>query len=428
MILAAACGSLPADATSTQNVIGGEPESGFPAVGYLVSLLQPGNARCTVTLVAPRVLVTAAHCVRDRRAQELGVGFGPFSRTATSHRVLRVASHALFTEPGIDVDTPERPLHDLAVMLLEDAPEISPVPLAPVRIGETLRQIGYGVTDETQTADNMLSERRSIPIEVTGSDEERIFARTSSGDVCHGDSGGPGMNGEGLVGVLSHGDPALAGCPAGERLTLTSTTTPTERALIDCATAWQQRSPSSSRYEDLFCSWIESFADALGDRNFVDGPRFNDDYIRSWDSVLAAVAVALGLAPAEVPGADWYQLGRDRAQIARAAGFAPTPDDELGPTRERVIALLARGLALPPSADLGSLRGLSDVADTSPNLRPLLAAAASARLIVGSPDAHELSPGTFVRQGELLAMLYQVLVLRGERAPLSSAAIYLPGP
>jgi V8-like Glu-specific endopeptidase len=52
-------------------VIGGEPEVCYPAVGYVTFL---GAEHCGATVIAPRVAVTAAHCVETGELDGFGLG------------------------------------------------------------------------------------------------------------------------------------------------------------------------------------------------------------------------------------------------------------------------------------------------------------------------------------------------------------------
>src|SRR5262245_30599357 len=79
-----ACGSSgleEASEATEQDVVGGRPESGYPAVGFLHDNTAPEYpAICAVTLIAKDVVVTAAHCV-DTSTPNFSVGWGKVTDT-----------------------------------------------------------------------------------------------------------------------------------------------------------------------------------------------------------------------------------------------------------------------------------------------------------------------------------------------------------
>ncbi len=82
----AACSLDSGERTETgealQDVVGGRAETGYSAVGYLFDPSEPQYpAVCGVTLIAPDVAVTAAHCVWSTRYE---VGFGAASTDAST--------------------------------------------------------------------------------------------------------------------------------------------------------------------------------------------------------------------------------------------------------------------------------------------------------------------------------------------------------
>lgn len=79
--LAVGCGTTSTAAESESEVIGGAPEAGYAAVGFLrdthFGADGATNVTCGATLIAPDVAITAAHCVENTTdAERFIVGFG----------------------------------------------------------------------------------------------------------------------------------------------------------------------------------------------------------------------------------------------------------------------------------------------------------------------------------------------------------------
>lgn len=165
---------------------------------------------CSGTLIAPRVVVTAAHCFGFDPPNVHHVFFGTsFAAGGTLIPVVGGRVH-----PDYDATTHA---NDIAALILEsDAPSsIAPIPLRrtplPDITGTTVRMIGFGLTDimATQTGDRMSGTGR---VTVVGTDD--ITMEPAPAMSCHADSGGPVLAdlgaGEELVGVTSYGDAACA--------------------------------------------------------------------------------------------------------------------------------------------------------------------------------------------------------------------------
>jgi hypothetical protein len=215
LLTVAACGVRPEPgpepAVERQAVIGGVPEPGSPAVGAILPVTpicgEPAEAApvtCTGTLIAPRVLLTAAHCVENADApQVLSVVFASEpARALASERV-----RAIDGRPHPAWSAGE---NDIGVLILaEDAP-VAPVPLdgavLPADIvGRTTRVVGFGIDDQGSTG-----ARRSGTARVTAVGQGTFSIEAAPGMTCGGDSGGPSFleidGTERLAGVTSFGD------------------------------------------------------------------------------------------------------------------------------------------------------------------------------------------------------------------------------
>lgn len=185
------------------DIVNGTVDAAHPAVGVLHS---GGFSACTATLVGPRTLLTAAHCVLSQAApvQFLQpVSFYPEGLYGRAYPAAAVAVH-----PGYAGGNRS----DLAVVRLsQDVPRVIPVAItthAPT-VGEPVVLVGYGKTGDPR--DDFGTKRRAE--NVVGYVAAEFFsmygASGSTGNSCSGDSGGPTFASRGgpetLIGVHSTG-------------------------------------------------------------------------------------------------------------------------------------------------------------------------------------------------------------------------------
>jgi trypsin len=239
LLPAAAVGATPAAHAS---IIGGDVASiaDFPSLTYIVA--QTGKDEgfaCTGTVIAPRLILTAAHCVEDLEAG----GFTPASDYAVAtgqanphltprDQILRVSDTHVF--PGFD---PGNTHGDAALLVLSSPTTAPPIPLAGAADsalyagGAEVLLAGWGLTSPSaKSAPDSLRTTSTVLLDGPSCKRQtRSFNPPYSSAVemctsdlpdhanggCFGDSGGPALThrADGSlveIGVTSTGGPACS--------------------------------------------------------------------------------------------------------------------------------------------------------------------------------------------------------------------------
>lgn len=201
-------------------IIGGAPSSD-PAVVMLVSYPPDESVldACTAVVVAPTVLLTAAHCVDPltHAGHTFGVFTGadanPFATPdEIAPKLLPIAKSTV--HPDYDRDPPFHA--DLAVVELVTPVAVAPLPFAraplPASIvGQAARIVGYGATHYGDP--NYAQYAAETKIAALGEDDT-LTVGDATHKSCVGDSGGPAITAidgvQTVVGVDSYAE--LAGC------------------------------------------------------------------------------------------------------------------------------------------------------------------------------------------------------------------------
>ncbi len=163
---------------------------------------EPENIVCSGTLIAPRAVLTAAHCLQGREPDELEVLVG--QDVAAPDAVLGVWSAAV--HPGYDPLAAPEDANDLALLVLDREISIAPAMMASslpseLVVGASVRLVGFGAI----APGGAVGWRLGADAVVDGVASRAL----STGDVgvpCGGDSGGAMFamtaGGERLVAVI----------------------------------------------------------------------------------------------------------------------------------------------------------------------------------------------------------------------------------
>jgi len=205
------------DATESA-IINGAVETGYPEVVFLE---LGGQGSCTGTLISPRVVLTAKHCILDYRQNAAGVRVGvgatfdptgpqrnpPRPMIPVEQRYSEVVQ--IRTTPGDDIEG-----KDVAVLLLKAKGTLKErgwVTTTPDLTNATITAVGFGQRVVGPSGSNDATGRppfghKFLRGNVSVIDSNNVELAIAGPTTCYGDSGGPAILADGrVVGVVSRG-------------------------------------------------------------------------------------------------------------------------------------------------------------------------------------------------------------------------------
>lgn len=195
-----------ADVSSrSDSIVDGEPANNEE--NAVVAVLNRFGL-CTGTLIAPRVVLTARHCVQLEGSSGPSL---PSTFTIGIGDNIRGLSQTFRASDVVTTDGPYRRINDIigkdiALITLSTQPDITPIPVEreSARPGQMMRAVGYG-----QRPDGNAGLKYRTTTRVSFMDGGVIYSPPT---ICEGDSGGPMLTlDETVVGVASFGNASACG-------------------------------------------------------------------------------------------------------------------------------------------------------------------------------------------------------------------------
>jgi secreted trypsin-like serine protease len=186
------------DVNSSAGIVGGElMPSDSPIAKHIVALYAiDKKALCTGTLIAPNMVLTAAHCM----GQQMVVAFGPDVKASFQDKSkLRPVTAATIHPKWNGNLRPEGNAGDVAVLKFAGTAPAGWVPAQILTRSDAIqrftiiKQAGYGVNAPLakESGSGVLRQTQTTVLDPMSTETEVTVNQREGHGVCFGDSGGP---------------------------------------------------------------------------------------------------------------------------------------------------------------------------------------------------------------------------------------------